>query len=405
MQNYKYKVRDKYGKLSSGVIRGSDKSSVAKHLATMGYVPISITETSDQDSGIISMPVFFKKITLQELNLFTRQLVTLQKSGVPLLTSLNILEKQTTNKYFKDVIKDISVNVEGGVSLSDALAKHPKIFGELYIGMVRSGEASGLLDEILTHLTEFGEKEVEYKNKIKSSTRYPMITLGALIAAFIIIVNFVIPKFSGIFSQFKTTLPLPTRILLGLNYAMSHYLLLIIVGVVAIIYLFIRYINTKEGRLKWDTFKLNAPIFGSLATMFVMERFARTMSILIRSGLPILQALDMTARTVGNSLIARTISSISANVREGKSIAEPMGISGLFPPIVVQMVSVGEDTGKVDELLMKVAEYYEQQSDYMLKNLTTLIEPIFIMILGTMVLTMALAIFLPMWNMMSIFKQ
>ena len=405
MPNYRYKVRDKYGKLSSGVIRGSDKGSVAKHLNAMGYVPISIDETADTDSGIMKLPQFFKRVTPQELNLFTRQLVTMQRSGVPLLTSLNILEKQTTNKYFKDIIKEISASIEGGMSLSDALAKHPAVFGELYTSMVRAGEASGLLDEILMRLTEFGEKEIEYRNKIKSATRYPMITLGALVCAFLVVVNFVIPKFAGIFAQFKTNLPLPTKILLGLNYSMKHYFILMILGIVVFVYLVTKYINTKDGRLRWDTFKLDMPIFGKLTMMFVMERFARTMSILIRSGLPILQALDMAARAVGNALVARTISAIASNVREGKSIAEPMGISGLFPPIVVQMVAIGEDTGKLDELLMKVSEYYEQQSDYMLKNLTTLIEPLFILILGAMVLTMALAVFLPVWSLMSVFKH
>lgn len=404
MPNYKYRVRDRYGKSTTGTINGEDKNSVAKHLNNMGYVPIEIEEIKDVQLGLPKFADLFNKVTQTELNVFTRQLLTLQKAGVSLISSLGIIEKQSKNKYFKDIIKEIAGFVESGSSLSEALSRHPKIFSELYINMVKAGEASGLLEEILERLVEFGEKEVDNANRIRSATRYPMITLGALFAAFVIVVNFVIPKFASVFAQFKGNLPLPTKILLGLSFIMRTYWYIVIIGLGILVYLCRRYVKTTEGRLWWDSVRLKIPVFGNITMMFAMERFARTMSILLRSGLPILQVLDMVSRTVGNAKIARTVNAIANNVREGKSISEPMEISGLFPPMVIQMVAVGEDTGRLDELLMKVSEYYEQQSDYIVKNISTLIEPLFIVILGAMVLVMALAIFLPMWNLISLFK-
>lgn len=384
---------------------GEDKSSVAKHLSAMGYIPISIEESKELGFGLPKLFGIFNKVAIDDLNLFTRQLTTLQKAGIPLLSSLNILEKQAKNKYFKDVIKEISGLVESGSSLSDAMARYPKIFSELYVNMVKAGEASGLLDEILTRLSEFGEKEADTRSKVQVATRYPMMTLFALFVAFMIIVTFVIPKFSAVFAQFKTALPLPTRMLLGLSVFLKNYWYLAILGITGCAYLFIRYINTKDGRLRWDTVKLKAPVFGQLFSMFAMARFSRTMSILIKSGLPILQVLDLSSRTVANTLISRSIDNVAMSVKEGKGISEPMRISGLFPPIVVSMVGIGEDTGKIDELLMRVSEYYDQQSDYMIKNLTTMIEPILIVFLGAMILVMALAIFLPMWNLISLFNH
>lgn len=403
--NYKYRARDKYGKSVTGVISGEDKGSIAKHLSAMGYVPISIEEARESGFGIAKMFGDFKRITLEELNIFTRQILTLQKAGIPLLSSLDVLEKQTKNKYFKDVIKEMRAHIESGGALSDAMAKYPKIFSELYVNMVKSGEASGLLDEILARLAEFGEKDIDTRSKIKAATRYPLITLVALFVAFIIVVTFVIPRFSSIFSQFKTALPLPTRILLGLSFIMQSYWYIILIAAGLLAFLSFKYINTKNGRLRWDSLKLKLPIFGPLVYMFTMSRFSLVMSILIRSGLPILQVLDMVSRAVGNAAISRVVDNIVISVREGKGISEPMEISGIFPPIVVQMVAVGEDTGKVDELLMKVSEYYDQQSDYSIKNLTTMIEPVFVLILGGMVLMMALAIFLPMWNLITIFRR
>lgn len=405
MANFRYKARDKFGKPASGVMSGADKGSIATHLNAMGYIPISIDEVKDAGGPSLNIMDIFNRISPADINVFTRQLHTLQKAGIPLLLSLDIVEKQTKSGRFKDIIKEIMMHIEHGLSLSGALEKYPAIFNEFYVNMVKAGEASGLLDEVLARLVEFGEKEEDNRSKIKSATRYPLITLGALAMAFMVVVTFVIPKFAAIFSQFKTELPLPTRILLGLNFVIQHYWYIIIAASAGAVFLFLKYINTKSGRFQWDYFKLHMPVFGPLALMLTMARFTRTMSILMRSGLPILQVLDMASRTAGNSVVARAVDNIASSVREGKGISEPMRISGIFPPMVVNMVAIGEDTGKVDELLMSVSEYYDQQADYMIKNFTTILEPLFVLVLGVMVLVMALAIFLPMWNMINLFRR
>jgi type II secretory pathway component PulF len=406
MANFKYRAKDKYGRTVSGNMTGEDKGAVAKQLDTAGYVPISVEEfTEGKDILSRLLSGMLKRVSLEELALFTRQLLTLQESGVAMMLALGTLEKQAQNRYFKEVIRDVASSVEHGSSLSEALAKHPDIFTELYVNMIKAGEASGSMEEMLRRLAEFEEKDMDNRSKIKSATRYPMMTLGALFFAFLVMVNFVIPKFSSIFGQFNKALPLPTRIMLGLSYFMRHYWLLIIIMTAAVVYAFVRYMNTKNGRLVWDTFTLKVPIFGKLVSMLTMSRFARTMSILLKSGLPVLQVLDMSARTVGNARISAAVNSISENVREGKGISGPMSLSGLFPPMVVQMVAIGEDTGKVDELLLKVSDYYDQQSDYMMKNLSTMIEPIFVLCLGAMVLVVALSVFLPMWNLISVFNH
>lgn len=405
MPNFRYRARDKFGKSVSGVMSGADRNVVASHLGGMGYVPVSIEESNELGGGLPKIVEIFSGVTLADINVFTRQLLTLQKAGVPLLAGLSIIEKQTKNKLFKDKIKEILADIEHGLSLSDAISKHPRLFDEFYINMIKAGEASGLMEDILARLLEFGEKEADTKSKIKAAVRYPVITLMALAGAFVTVVTFVIPKFSAVFAQFKTTLPLPTRILLGLSFTMRHYWYIIVTILAVLVFLFVRYINTKKGRLRWDSFKLKVPIFGPLVSMFAMARFTRTMSILLKSGLPILQVLDMAARTSDNAVISMAVDNIAASVKEGKGISEPMRLSGVFPLMVVSMVAIGEDTGKVDELLMSVSEYYDQQSDYLVQNLTTMLEPAFVLVLGAMVLLMALAIFLPMWNLITVFQH
>ena len=402
MKNFRYKARDKFGKSVVGELSGENKNAVASHLSATGYIPISIEEATPGQKTLFT---FFKGVRLEELNSFTRQLATMQKAGVPLLLSFNAIEKQITNKYFKDIIKEIGSHIEGGMSLSEAFAKFPAVFNELYISMVRVGEAGGLLDEVLERLADFGDKELDTQNRIKVATRYPILTMIALAGAFILLVTFVIPRFASLFSQFKTDLPLPTKILLGVSYAIQHYWYFCLIGLGILVFLFLKYISTPRGRYRWDSFKLKFPILDKLFLAIVMSRFSRTTSVLTRSGVPILQVLELVSRTVGNAVVAAELETIATSVREGKGLSIPMSQSGIFSPMVLQMVAIGEETGKIDELLMKVADYYDQQSDFMIKNLTTLIEPIFIVALGAMVLIMALGIFLPMWNLASLFRH
>jgi len=404
MPNYQYKARDKFSKPLSGVMSADDENAVATKLNQLGYTPISITETK-QESKITKFLGSAIKVKFSDLNMFTRQLATLQKAGLPILLALSALREQTENKIFKEVIAQITRDIESGLSLSVALEKYPLIFDSLYLNMVASGEASGKLDQVLERLATLREHDETIRLRIKSATRYPMIVVVAIIIGFIVLTTLVVPRYAKIYEQYTTALPLPTQILLGINYAVTKlWWLLIIVGSAAY-FLFKRYINTRMGRITWDSLKLKVPVFGPLFLKLSISRFTRITGTLMRSGIPILKILDISSGSTGNVVVSKAIQNIKNNVAEGKGMAEPMKISGLFPPIVTQMVAVGEETGKLDDLLIHVSNYYDEQVDYTINNLTSLIEPILIFVLGLAVLFMALGIFLPMWSLMSIFKK
>ncbi|MDD5097395.1 MAG: type II secretion system F family protein, partial [Candidatus Omnitrophica bacterium] len=381
-----------------------DESAIAAKLNQLGYTPISIIETR-QESKITKFLGSAVRVKFADLNMFTRQLATLQKAGLPILLALSALREQTENKIFKEVISQISRDIESGLSLSGALEKYPLIFDPLYLNMVASGEASGKLDQVLERLASLREHDQSIRLRIKSATRYPLIVVIAIIVGFVVLTTLVIPRYAKIYAQYTTALPLPTQILLGINYAVTKLWWLLIIAGVAAYFLFKQYINTKLGRFTWDSFKLKIPIFGPLFLKLSISRFTRITGTLMRSGIPILKILDISSGSTGNVVVSKAIQNIKNNVAEGKGMAEPMKISGLFPPIVTQMVAVGEETGKLDDLLIHVADYYDEQVDYTVNNLTSLIEPILIFVLGLAVLFMALGIFLPMWNLMSIFKK
>jgi len=404
MNNYKYKVRDKLGALVTGVIGGENENDVNGKLRRMGYTPISIN-LSVERQAIVNLVKKINRVSATELILFTRQMSTLVKAGVAIVAALEACKEQTNNEVLKKILGSIITDVEGGSSFSSALSRHPECFDELYVNMMRSGEAAGILETVLDRIADLGEYQEEIKAKIKTATRYPLLVVVALAVGFTIVVTFVIPRFASMFSQFKTQLPFPTRVMIGLNYTIKHYWYLIIMAAGGTIYGFFSYIKTSSGRAIWDRVKIKIPIFGPLIVKSAMSRFARVTSILTKSGLPILQVLELTAKTVGNTVISSAIDTIRTSVNEGKGMTEPMKANKLFPPIVVQMVAVGEETGKLDELLFKVSEYYDKQVDYTIKNLGILIEPILLLVLGCGVLFMALAIFLPMWDMMSLFRH
>lgn len=380
------------------------EDAVAQRLIQLGFTPISIAEANEAGRTLkFSSPAM--RIKFSELNMFTRQLATLQKAGLPILLSLNALAEQAQNKTFKGVISQIIRDIEAGSNLSGALEKYPKIFNSLYLNMVASGEASGRLDEVLARLATLSEHDETIRLRIKSATRYPIIVVIAMIIGFVVLTVLVVPRYAKIYEQYTKALPLPTQILLGINYAVTRlWWALIGIGIAARL-LFKQYINTKIGRFSWDSLKIKMPVFGPLILKLSISRFTRITGTLMRSGIPILKILDIASGSTGNEVVSKAITNIKNNVMEGKGIAEPMKVSGLFPPIVTQMVSVGEETGKLDELLIHVSDYYDEQVDYTINNLTSLIEPILIFVLGLGVLFMALGIFLPMWNLMSIFKK
>jgi len=402
MPNFKYKARDKYSKSVSGVIVAVSSAEAVKKLQDMGYIPISV-EVS-REPGAEKFLNKFQRVRPEELNAFTRQLYSLQKAGLPILSSLEAISQQTKNRYFKLVIERISSSIRGGLSLSTALKEYPKIFDGVYTSMIKAAESGGSMVNILERLTGLIEQDIDTRSRIKAATRYPMLAFFVLCAGFLIVVTFVIPRFAVIYSQFNTALPLPTRILIGINFIIQKFWYIMIVVIIGAVYGFRQFIKSPAGRAIWDNFKLKIPILGPLVTMLVMSRFARITAILMKSGVPILEVFDLVANTSGNVIISRAIENIKGSVAQGRGISEPMKVNSLFPPIVVQMVSVGEQTGKVDELLLNVADYYDRESGYMIKNLSTYVEPILIFVLATMVLVMALAIFLPMWNLIRLFR-
>lgn len=404
MPNYRYEGRDQFSKPVSGIMSAEGEDAVAAKLSQLGFVPISITVTKEagQVTQLLSPSV---RIKFSDLNMFTRQLATLQKAGLPILLSLGALRQQAQNKILKEVIARVTRDIESGTNLSAALGKYPLIFNALYVNMVASGEASGRLDSVLERLADLSEHDEAIRLRIKSATRYPIIVVTAMVIGFIILTTLVVPRYAKIYEQYTTALPLPTQILLGINYAATKlWWLLILIGT-TIYFIAKRYVNTKAGRLAYDGLKLKLPIFGPLLLKLSISRFTRITGTLMHSGIPVLKILDISSGSTGNEVISKAIINIKNNVAEGKGMSEPMKISGLFPPIVTQMVAVGEETGKLDELLIHVSDYYDEQVDYTINNLTSLIEPILIFVLGLGVLFMALGIFLPMWNLMSIFKR
>lgn len=402
MAIFKYKVRDKFGKLIKGSIGSDSRDAVAKHFESMGYTPISIEEQSQiQQSWIFRG---FGRIKSEDMNLFNRQLFTLVKSGLPLLAALNAVSKQTSSSMLKDAISVIIKDIEGGSSFSSALTRFPLIFDEVYVNTIKAGEMGGNLDDILGRLADLGEHEADTKAKIKSATRYPVIAFTVLVIGCFILITYVIPRFMSIFGRYNTQLPVPTRLLIWLNSAIRSYWYIAILLIALMIFGFKKFTATQYGKKVWDGFRLKVPIFGPLVFMLTMSRFSRIMAIMLKSGIPILRILDMVSHAVGNAVIAEAITEVQKSVNQGRGMADPMAASKIFSPLIVQMVAIGEETGKVDELLLRVSEHYDQQSDYMIKNLTTMIEPILVVVLGCVVLVLALAIFLPMWNMIGLFK-
>jgi len=399
---FDYKARDKFGKLATGAIDADSSEIVGTKLKQMGYTPVYV-RPKRKPSGAVKLLAKFSKMKQSDLNMFTKQLATLQRAGMPLLTSLTSIKNQTQSEVLGKALTAIIQDMEGGSHLSEALSKHPAVFNELYVSMVKAGETGGMLDEILERLVILCGHEEDQKSKVKMATRYPILVVVSLLIGFLTLTLFVIPKFVKVFSQFDTNLPLPTVILIWINKAMVDFWWLILIAIIGCFFGFRRYIKTEKGRLWWDGLSLKVPVFGALFTNITMSRFTRVTGTLVRSGVPILQILSLVSKGVGNLVIGRTIENIGDSVSEGKGMSEPMKVSTMFPPIVVQMVAAGETTGKLDELLLFVSDYYDSLVDYTIKNLTSLIEPILIFILGLGILFVALGIFLPMWNLMQLF--
>ena len=405
MPTFKYRVRDRLGKAMTGTIEAPTIEVAGNHLYQTGYFPIAIEEESTSVS--INLSDFwkrFKKVKTEEVIVFSQQLSTLYRAGLPLLSGLKGLRDQTVNPKFKEILEEIGLQVEGGETLFGAMSKHPDAFSVVYLNMIRAGETSGRLGESLDRYVALADRELRSRQKVNEATRYPKIVIFSVIIAFIVLLAFVIPRFAQVFAQFNTTLPLPTRIMIGVNNLFQNYWYLIIPVFLFAPILLKRYIQTEKGRVFWDRLKTRIPGFGRLFVIAALSRFAHTFVMLNKSGIPILQTLEITSTTINNVIISQSIEEISRKVREGRSLADAMRESGRFTPLVIQMVGVGETTGTLDEMLIRITEYYDIELENAIKKMTTYIEPALTLFMGVVVLFLALAVFLPWWNMANVFK-
>jgi type II secretory pathway component PulF len=389
----------------TGTIDAPTIEMAGNHLYQTGYFPIAIEEKSASASlNLSDLWKRFQKVKLEEIIVFSQQLSTLYKAGLPLLSGLKALRDQTLNQRFKEILEEIGLQIEGGNTLFGAMSKYPDAFSVVYLNMIRAGETSGKLGESLDRFVTLADRELRSRQKVKEATRYPKIIIFSVIIAFVVLLAFVIPRFAQVFAQFKTTLPLPTRIMIGVNNLFQNYWYLIIPAFLFPPILLKRYIQTEKGRVFWDRLKTRIPGFGRLFVIAALSRFAHTFVMLNKSGIPILQTLEITSTTINNVVISQSIEEIGRQVREGSSLADAMRESGRFTPLVIQMVGVGETTGTLDEMLIRITEYYDIELENAIKKMTTYIEPALTLFMGIVVLFLALAVFLPWWNMASLFR-
>ena len=402
MPFFSYTGRNARGERVRGVLENSDSGAVADQLLTSGVSPIDISPTSGPQAlagkGWSSW-LSTEKVTLEDMVLFSRQMYTLLKSGVPILKSLAALQESATRVGFANMLQDLRTSLDSGRDLSTAMRRHPKVFGPFYISMVRVGELTGALEEIFLRLFNHIEFEREIKNQVSQALRYPTFVVGVMGVAVVIVNVFVIPAFAKIFASFRAELPLMTRVLLGFSDFMVQYWPALL-GVVAGAYVVFRiWVGTPAGRYSWDRIKLRIPIAGRIVLKATLARFARSLSIALKSGVPIVQALSVVEQVADNAYVGQRIGQIREGVERGESLLRTAVTTGVFTPVVLQMISVGEEAGELDELLREVAEMYQREVEYELKTLSSQIEPILIVMLGVLVLVLALGVFLPMWDM------
>ena len=402
MPTFTYKAQTEGGFPVSGTIEARSPSAAAIQLDSMGYLPISITEK--KTFSFDDLIVRFERVRAEDLIFFTRQLLTVIKSGIPLLSGLKALEQQTENRKLKKVISIVCKDVDQGKSFSVALSRHPDVFPELYVNMIDAGEIGGTLDNVLERLILMLEFSRKTSSSLKAAMRYPLFVVIALCVAFGIVVTFVIPKFTVIFEQSTAKLPIPTRIMILLNFVVQNYWYYVLLGIVFLATAFYIYIRTESGRLNWHHLKLKIPILGQIFLKIYMSRFSSMLETLSRSGVAIDVALGVVSRTIGNEYIALKIREITEKVKEGRGITNALRESEVFPPLVIRMVFTGEEAGSLDDMLAEVTNYYEREIDYSVSRLSSYIEPILTVGLGLMVLFLALAIFMPWWDMIKVFR-
>lgn len=400
MPNFKYIAKNNDGNDISGFFEAADHASAVDALRKRGLIIVSVSEALPRFQ--LSFSFGKKKIKMDDIVVFSRQLATMVDAGIPLVGALDILGEQIENKTFGEIILKIRNDVETGSSLSDAIVKHKKIFSSLYVSMVKAGETSGMLDEILDRLATYMEKTSSLQKKITAALIYPAVVSLMAVGITLLLLLKVIPIFKSIFTGFSAELPKPTMILITISDSLQKYFPIIAITFIIVVFLVSRYVKTEKGRLRYDLLLLKLPVFGILFKKVAISKFTRTLSTLIKSGVPILNSLEIVGKTAGNKGIEMAVENVRTNVREGESIADPLGRSKLFPPMVVRMVAVGEEAGELEKMLSKIADFYDEQVDASVSALTSLIEPLIIAFLGIVIGTIVICMFLPIFKITSI---
>lgn len=404
MSTYQYTARSRDGKSQSGSLEADNRQSVLSKIREMGLVPVSINE---QGASARATPAAKpkrggRKVKSEDMILFARSLSTMVNAGLPLIQGIDILCEQTENPNFKSTLTTVAHDIEGGLTFSESLAKHPRAFSDLFCSMIRAGEASGSLDVIMVRLAEYLESTEELRREIKSAMTYPVVALVVVIMIASGLLLFIVPQFQDIFTSLGGELPAPTLMLIFASDMLRERFLVVVAGCVAIYFAVKWYISQPFGRYQWDGLMLHLPVFGSLFRKVAVSRFARTLSTLTQSGVPVLAALEIVERTTGNEVIGKVVHESQESIKAGATIAEPLGHGNVFPPMVIRMIEVGERTGALDIMLSKIADFYDQQVETAVRGLTSMIEPLLIVLLGIIVGGMVIALFMPIFQMSQI---
>ena len=398
MAVFVYSGRTRGGQTLSGEMEAPSREAVVAKLRTQQVVATSVKAKAKD----ITFPGFGGKVVEKDIVVFTRQFATMIDAGLPLVQCLEILASQQENKLFKKTLTEIRQSVEGGSTFAAALKQHPKVFTSLYANMVEAGEAGGILDTILNRLAQYMEKAMALKKRVKSAMVYPSTIISVAVVVVIFLLVFVIPTFKSMFEGFGATLPLPTQIVLEMSRIVRTYFLYGAAVIVGAIVALKWWYGTTNGRWAVDSFLLKTPVFGILIRKVAVAKFTRTLGTLISSGVAILDGLDITARTAGNKVVEAAVYKTRTSISEGKTIAEPLKDSGVFPPMVVQMIAVGEQTGALDAMLSKIADFYDDEVDSAVTNLTSLLEPMLMVFLGVVIGGVVIAMYLPIFKLVSV---
>lgn len=400
MAQYRYKAKDSQGQMIAGTLEADSTGMVISRLQGMGYFPLTVESDADKKAGpsAASMRAMGRKVGINDLATFNRQLADLLSSGIPLVKALSVIQNQTTSETLKEIITQINQDVSGGDSLAIAMGKHSKVFSKLYCAMVKSGEMGGMLDVVLQRLADFAETEAETRSKIKSALAYPMVMVFAGIGAVITLMTVVMPKILKIYKELNQTLPLPTQILIKVNEFLANYWYVVTILLAAGLIALWRAMKSDEGKRIIDTGIIKIPLLGEMIVKKEIANFARTLGSLLHNGVSILPALDIVYEVLGNKVVADEVAKIPQNVTQGEGVAGPLKKSKVFPPVVVNMIAIGEETGRLDDVLLKISRSYDMEVDRSIKTLTSLIEPLIILGMGLVVGFIVIAMLLPIFS-------